>query len=168
MPAASRAGVPSVVSPSTGAAGASSTRLPSASTTCAAASRPRTAPCRANRLPDVLRPIIPPTVVTAALLGSGPNVRPSRARCSSSCSATTPGWTRTCVADVWMIRRMNRAVSITMPLPSASPAIPVPAPRGWIAMPRSAAQPTVAATSSADRGRTTTSGQHSNRLASVA
>jgi hypothetical protein len=113
---------------------------------------------------------MPPTVVTAALDGSGPNVRPNLARWASSCAATTPGCTRTVPesASVRRIRRMKRLQSITTPVPSGPPQMLDPAPRAWTGMPRSAAQATVAATSSADRGRTTASGQTSNRLPSVA
>ena len=111
---------------------------------------------------------MPPIVVVTLLPGSGPKIRPRRARCPSSWAATTPGCTRTLSAAVSTIRRMNREQSITTPGPSGPPARLDPAPRGCTGTPRSAAQRTVAATSSAVRGRTTASGQISNRLPSVA
>ena len=114
------------------------------------------------------RPIMPPTVVTQTLGGSGPKQRPTRARCSSSCPATTPAWTRTTSAPVATIRRRWLEQSITTPGPRASPQRLEPAPRGWTGTPFSAAQRTVAATSDVERGRTTASGQISKRLASVA
>ena len=142
--------------------------MPSASTTSAARIRPRTAPWRGKRLPEELRPIMPPMVVAVALAGSGPKVRDSPARCASRLAATTPGCTRTDSSSVARIRRMDREQSMTTPGPRLPPQTLDPPPRACTGTPRSAAQATVAATSSADRGRTTTSGRAANRLASVA
>ena len=165
-----RARSPARSPPASADVGTSSVTVPSASTPCTAAIRPRTAPCRRNRLPDALRPIMPPTVVTALLDGSGPNIRPNRPRCRSSCASTTPGCTRTVPAarSVWTIRRRNREQSMTIPGPSGPPQTLEPAPRACTETPRLAAQRIVAATSSTDRGRTTASGSTSNRLPSVA
>jgi hypothetical protein len=49
-------------------------------------------------------------------------------------------------------------VSTTMPVPTAFPAIDVPAPRMVSGLPQSAATATVATSSSTSRGRTTTCG----------
>jgi hypothetical protein len=153
-----------------GAVGTRSAIVPSASTACNATIRPRTAPCRGNRLPDALRPIMPPMVVTARLAGSGPKVLPTRDRCRSSWAATTPACTRAVPlsASISTTRRIDRARSITTPSPSAPPHRPDPAPRACTGMPSPAAQTTVAATSSTPRGRTIASGSTSNRLPSVA
>ena len=63
---------------------------------------------------------------------------------------------------------MNREQSITIPRPSGLLQGLVPPPLGCTLTPRSAAQRTVAATSSEERGLTTASGYSSNRLPSVA
>ena len=60
-----------------------------------------------------------------------------------------------------MMRLKNRDMSMTTPWPSDAPARLEPAPRAWTGMRCPAAHRTVAATSSAVRGRTTASGHTS-------
>ena len=155
---AASAGSPSVSPRVATAVGSSSATVPSLKTTSAATIRSRTAPYSGNRLPDVLRPTMPPIVVTAAFEGSGPKQRSTAARWASSCRQVTPGCTQTVSSAVLMIRRRYREQSRMMPAPRASPASPVPAPRGCTGTPLRAAHSSVAATSSTDRGRTTPRG----------
>ena len=92
--------------------------------------------------------------------GSGPNRRPcgAAARCSWAC--TTPGSTVAVRASGSIARTRLRCLlnSSTTPVPTALPAIEVPAPREVSGTPRVRQTSSVAATSSTSRGRTTAVG----------
>jgi hypothetical protein len=101
---------------------------------------------------------------------SGPNIRPNGAAAPLSWSWTTPTWTRAVRASgsSSTIRSRCREQSSTMPGPMVCPARLVPAPRGVTTTPSRLATRTVAATSSAWRGKTTPSGMIEYMLASRA
>ena len=84
---------------------------------------------------------MPPKVARELVATSGPKRKPCGLRKSLSWSRTTPAPTRTVrrsrfSAVIW---RLWREKSTTTPAPTAPPASPVPAPRGMMSRPASAA-----------------------------
>ena len=116
-------------------------------------------PYRSAREPHALLPIIPPIVHRVWLDGSGPNRSPAGScRCSSAC--TSPGWTVAVMASAstsstWFMCRLK---SSTSPVPTAFPAIEVPAPRAVTGIPASRQTASAASASAASRGRATAAG----------
>ena len=117
-------------------------------------------PYASAREPQALLPIMPPIVHRLWVDGSGPKRRPwtAAARCTSS--RTAPGSTTAVAASASMERmpRRCREKSTTIPGPTAFPAIEVPAPRAVTGIPAVRLTSTIACSSSAWRGKTTTSG----------
>ena len=103
--------------------------------------------------------IMPPTVVTALLDGSGPNMPPRAAQLGIEPLVDHARLHADRFALDADIRRMCLEKSSTSPGPSDSPATPLPAPRAWTGMCFSAAYWTQATTSAVERGRTTASGR---------
>ncbi len=105
-------------------------------------------------------PIIPPMVQRVCVEGSGPKRRPWAVAALWRVACTVPGSTVAVPASGSRdsTRLRWREVSTTMPVPTALPAIDVPAPRMVSGVPLSRATATVAASSSTERGRTTTCG----------
>ena len=134
--------------------------MPSARATRSAATLSTDRPYPRAREPQALLPSIPPIVQRVCVDGSGPKRRPWARASRWSAACTTPGCTRAVrgsasIATTWLSQRL---VSTTMPGPTALPAIEVPAPRMVSGVPVSRAVASVASTSSASCGRTTTCG----------
>ena len=115
-------------------------------------------------------PNIPPMVARLLVDVSGPNISPDGAAARLSSSCTTPTSTRAVRASgsSSRIRFRCREQSSTIPAPMVWPARLVPAPRGVTTMPSRLATRTVAAMSSACRGKTTPIGMIEYMLASRA
>ena len=114
---------------------------------------------------------MPPIVARLDVDVSGPNASPwaAAARLRSSCTTPGPTKARPPATSISWIASMWREVSSTMPRPpTAWPARLVPPPRVTTGTPKRAAARMAAATSSASRGKATSSGAVAYRLASPA
>ncbi len=103
---------------------------------------------------------MPPTVQRVWVEGSGPKRSPTPVAAFCSVACTVPGCTTAerASASTERTRSRWREASTTMPVPTALPAIEVPAPRIVSGTPVVRTTSRTAASSSVCRGRTTTSG----------
>src|ERR1700716_3563876 len=136
--------------------------VPSARTTSAPSTSADVVPQRTACGPLALFATMPPSVHARPLPGSGGKKRPRSPRASWKSANTSPGST-----TAWRFGRSIstifriRANDTTMPprAATAPPVWPVPAPRGTIGVPVSAATRIAATTSAVVSGTTTTSGR---------
>src|SRR3954451_20307808 len=140
---------------------ASCTRAPVPVTTSRAATLSDVRPYPSAREPQALLPIIPPIVQRLCVLGSGPKRSPCGRAAACSAACTTPGSTTAVRASGSIDRTRDRCrlVSTTTPVPTALPAIEVPAPRAVSGTPSSRQTASAATISSGCRGRTTARGR---------